>query len=52
MCRRSEAIGKYQLYFKEQGLDKEIGDLIDKDILCHCRPEKDCQGDLLLGMAR
>jgi hypothetical protein len=50
-CTRGEAIVKFQGHFKDQGLFNDIGEIVGKDILCHCRPEEECHGDYLLAMA-
>ena len=50
-CTRREAIRKFQGHFKDQKLFNEIGEIVGKDLLRHCRPEEECHGDYLLAMA-
>ncbi len=48
---RSEAISRFRSHFKSQGLFKEIGELVGKDLLCHCNPDEACHGDYLMAVA-
>ena len=50
-CTRGEAIIKFHGYFEDQGLFNDIGEIVGKDLLRHCRPDEECHGDYLLAMA-
>ena len=44
---RGLVIERYIAYFESNELIKDIGELKDKNLVCHCRP-KACHGDYLL----
>ena len=48
---RSEAISRFMVHFKEQELFKDIGELVGKDLLCHCGPLEACHADYLMAVA-
>ena len=45
---RAEALARFERYLLDSGLVKEIGELKRKVILCHCRLDEACHGDVLV----
>ena len=38
-CTRGEAITRFRGHLKDRNMFEDIGELVGKDLLCHCSPE-------------
>ena len=45
---REEVLEKYEGHLRSTGLKKEIGELEERTLLCHCGIHQRCHGDILL----
>ena len=45
---REQALARYEKYLARSGLIRQVGELGGKVLLCHCRRDKACHGDVLL----
>ena len=47
-----KAVAKYGVYLQESNLEQAVGELEGKVLICHCRCDEVCHGDLLLDLIR
>ena len=45
-----QVIALYEKHLEELGLDAEVGELLGKTLLCHCKPDQKCHGDVLVDL--
>jgi hypothetical protein len=48
---RGQAVEKFKEHFNTTGLSSGVGELVGKDLLCHCGANEECHGDVLLDAA-
>ena len=47
-----KSLERFRAYLKDSHLERSIGELTGKVLICHCRPEAQCHGDILLEMLK
>ena len=45
---RGEVLGRFERYIVDSGLVLQVGELAGKVLLCHCRADEPCHGDILV----